>query len=184
MPPLYWCRVGGKPLQKKKALEMTDLKERQSNIRWFEFMLWMLQSGIYFFSINSLFFPWKTFWQFFYISAVSCPHFICAWRNCALKKWDRDWEQKFKASWLKLLFISFGLPLAFHTIPVPPAVWAGRGPLPRRPTPYQLSCLVLSCQSWVRKGGREMRETGIDTKRREGGGSKAIGDNKPFHVGV
>lgn len=154
---------------------MTDLKERQSNIRWFEFMLWMLQSGIYFFSINSLFFPWKTFWQFFNISAVSCPHFICARTKLCIKKMRPGLRTKIQSQLTETSLHPFGLPLAFHTIPVPPAVWAGRGPLPRRPTPYQLSCLVLSCQSWVRKGGREMRETGIDTKRREGGGAKQSG---------
>lgn len=159
MPPLYWCRVGGKPLQKKKALEMTDLKERQSNIRWFEFMLWMLLSGIYFFSINSLFFPWKTFWQFFYISAVSCPHFICAWRNCALKKWDRDWEQKFKASWLKLLFI-LSVSHSLFTLSLCLQLF-GLGGARCQGDPHLTSCLVWSClvrAEWGREGGKWGRQ--------------------------
>lgn len=44
---------------------------------------------------------------------------------------------------------------SLYIIPVPPAVRAGRGPLPRRSTPYKLSCLVLSCQ---REGGKWRRQ--------------------------
>lgn len=44
---------------------------------------------------------------------------------------------------------------SLYIIPVPPAVRAGRGPLPRRSTPYELSCLVLSCQREGRKWRRQ-----------------------------
>lgn len=44
-----------------------------------------------------------------------------------------------------------------YIIPAPLGVRAGRGPLSRRSTPYDSSCLVLSCQREERVGGRHVR---------------------------